>query len=70
MSKFDKEDGFECDYCGETVGGNPLDFHDSVTEKKAQGWLSRKVNGEWYDFCCADCYKQFLEGEEQEDGTK
>lgn len=31
------------------IGGGPSDFYESVQEKKDAGWLSRKVDGEWFD---------------------
>lgn len=60
MSKFDKEWGFECDQCGQTVGGNPYDFDESLELRKQEGWLNRKHDGEWYSFCCQECYDEWL----------
>ena len=49
MSDFDKDFGFCCENCDAMIGGGPSDFYESVQEKKDAGWLSRKVDGEWFD---------------------
>lgn len=52
-----------CDECGSE---EVYQFHNGLNYKEAQeyikeqGWSSRMVNGVWYDFCCDDCRKQFL----------
>ena len=61
MRSFDREFGFECEFCGDTLGGGLLDFYESVEEKKNNGWLSRTIEGDWYDFCSDDCYKEYLD---------
>lgn len=51
-----------CDYCGK---GHLFKFkskpnYKSVQEKlKAQGWIARKIDDNWHDFCCQDCFNQF-----------
>ena len=60
MSDFDKDWGFECDQCGQTVGGGIYDFDESLELRKQEGWINRKIDGEWYSFCCEDCYKEWI----------
>ncbi len=39
-----------CDGCGDELEAE-YDFYDAVNAKKAAGWKSRKVMGEWEDVC-------------------
>lgn len=39
-----------CDVCG-TELKEEYDFYDAVDAKKTAGWKSRKIDGEWCDFC-------------------
>lgn len=50
----------ECDCCGEELNIDGVQWDTIKDEKEFNGWLSRKVDGEWYDFCCYECYKAFL----------
>lgn len=54
----------ECDACCETYAypfeDGDIDYKACQAELKEQGWISRKIDGEWYDFCCEECYKSFL----------
>ena len=59
MSEFDRDWGFTCEHCGESIGGGDYDFYESLDLKKSQGWISRKVDDEWCDFCSEDCYKEY-----------
>ncbi|MTI95210.1 MAG: hypothetical protein FH749_06935 [Firmicutes bacterium] len=43
-----------CDVCGEEPPEIFNDFDDAVDYKKANGWQSKKRNGEWEDIC-PDC---------------
>lgn len=54
----------DCDMCGsnyqyEFYDGYP-DFKECQEELKKLGWVSRKINGEWCDFCCNDCLNKFM----------
>lgn len=49
-------------YTYDFFGG--LDFRDCQEEIKTVGWISRKVDDEWYDFCCKECYYVFLKERE------
>lgn len=40
----------QCDYCSNYVDDFD-DFSDAVTHKKANGWKSININGEWTDKC-------------------
>ena len=42
-----------CDCCGTQLPPED-EFMDAVAAKKAEGWKSKKVAGEWMDFC-PDC---------------
>lgn len=44
-----------CDNCGARLWPEG-DFYDAVEAKKRAGWKSRKVNGDWEDWCdtCLD----------------
>lgn len=64
----------ECDQCGT---GYSYDFEDSYPDFKScqeelreSGWISRKINGEWYDFCCEECYHKYIIEEMKNDITK
>ncbi len=55
----------ECDNC---FAEEDFPFEDSCYDFKEvsrqlrtiHGWISKKIHGEWYDFCCEECYKEFL----------
>lgn len=54
----------ECDQCSDTYDydfddGYP-DYRSCQDELKRLGWMSRKIGDEWYDFCCKECYQQYL----------
>lgn len=54
----------ECDECGSTYeyefeDGN-VDYRECQAELKEEGWISRNIDGEWYDFCCLECFKNFM----------
>ena len=42
-----------CDICGAELD-EEYDFYDAVEAKKAAGWRSKKICGDWMDFC-PDC---------------
>ncbi len=55
-----KTDGFysyslACDNCGEELDEQFDSFNDAVEAKKANGWKSKKVKGEWEDWCDKCC---------------
>ena len=65
MKKYDRDFEniqVECDECGEQYiydcRGCP-DFKGCQNEIKSEGWISRKIDGEWHDFCCQECYEKF-----------
>ena len=61
MSDYDKDFGFECDVCGQTVGGDPYDFEESLELRKREGWINRKIDGEWLSFCSEECWESYQE---------
>lgn len=44
-----------CDNCGEELDEMFDDFYDAVEAKKENGWKSKKVNGNWEDWCNKCC---------------
>ena len=63
MGNYDRDWGFTCEHCGQTVGGDfggAEDFYESLALKKSEGWISRKIDGEWFDFCSEECYKDYI----------
>ena len=55
----DREGGFYyliCDVCGREAPTSFYEFPEAVHYKKAEGWRSRRRNGEWEDVCpnCQD----------------
>lgn len=55
----------ECDNCNnyyeyDMVEINYPDFKDCQEELRREGWISRKIDGFWYDFCCEECYRDFM----------
>lgn len=52
-----------CDYCSES---EIINFDDGPDFKLAQetlrnyGWVSRKIDEEWYDFCKEQCYYEWI----------
>lgn len=30
-------------------------------ELRSMGWVSRKIDGEWYDFCCQECVNEYYQ---------
>jgi hypothetical protein len=50
----DRDGGFYClvcDVCGEEAPETFDDFYEAVAYKKAKGWRSQCVDGEWEDVC-------------------
>jgi hypothetical protein len=56
---FDFENGFECENCGETIGGGLYDFYESKELMEQEEWISKRVNGEWLNFCCRKCLEEY-----------
>lgn len=42
------------------------DFKDCQQEIQSYGWESHKIGGDWYDFCCHECYLKYLQGSLEE----
>lgn len=58
---FDNDFGFECEQCGATIGGGLYDFWESKDLMENDGWITRKVDGEYLNFCCETCLKEYRE---------
>jgi len=48
---YDKDFGFECDDCGETIGGDPMTFMESKDIIDSEGWKTTRENGEYKHYC-------------------
>lgn len=44
-----------CDNCGEELNEQFDEFHDAVEAKKDNGWKSKRINGDWEDWCDKCC---------------
>ena len=54
-----------CDFCMEQIeheydGGSP-DYRGAQDTIESNGWISRKIRGSWYDFCCEEHYIRFIQ---------
>ena len=58
---FDFDIGFECENCGNTIGGGFYDFWESKDLMESEGWITKCVDGEYYNFCCETCLKEYRE---------
>ena len=50
INKEGKDYILQCDFCSNYVD-ELIDFQDAVDYKKANGWKSININGEWTDKC-------------------
>lgn len=46
----------ECDQCGNT---EEAEIDDCLDSFKSDGWINRKVDDEWHNFCCEEHYQKF-----------
>ena len=53
-----------CDMCGKTKTVDSMDYSDINEELRSEGWIIKKIDGEWLEFCCYDCYRKYKEGSE------
>lgn len=57
----------KCDLCEKTVKykfkAKPS-FKQTQEKLKSKGWLARKINDVWHDFCSEDCFEQFEDKED------
>ncbi len=53
-----------CDLCGDWLT-DEYDFYDAVTAAKHAGWKSKKIAGEWRDYC-PDCQKKIEDNAEND----
>ncbi len=55
-SNKDFEMTMTCNECGATdiqKGG----FGECVAQAKANGWIIRKIDGDWVHYCCEKCFQ-------------
>lgn len=49
----------ECDACSNYIADDAVkSFKDMSDLGKANGWICRKINEQWYNFCSEECYQQ------------
>lgn len=58
-----KETEVECDNCGITEVIDETYYPAVNEELKDCGWFVRKVYDEWCDFCCYECFREYLKKE-------
>lgn len=51
--------GIICDNCKSGEFLLAIDNERTGKELLAKGWVVKKVDGRWRDFCCEDCYREF-----------
>jgi len=61
MAGYDYDFGFNCEECGQTLGGGLYDFEESKELIRQHGWISRYVQGEWLNFCSKECLCKYRE---------
>lgn len=57
----------ECDQCHKTITKSFKDSHPYKAGQKAmseKGWIARKIDEVWYDFCCDECFNKFKNGDD------
>lgn len=50
----------ECDCCGFSLHLDVVQYPSINQKKKDLSWITRKIDGEWKDFCSNDCYQAYL----------
>lgn len=51
----------ECDRCGNREWiQETTDYKEINDELRSLGWIIVKVNGEWLEFCCRECYNLYV----------
>lgn len=59
VNKVDNEIITKCDECGEEITQPTTNYHENAVALKEEGWVFRKVGGEWYHFCSESCFEAF-----------
>ncbi len=51
----------QCDSCGEEIGNDGFDgkpdFMGVIDDARKEGWIIKKIAGNWYHFCSGECYE-------------
>ena len=50
-----------CDYCDREERIESTDYSTINKELKENGWVIKKIGDDWYEFCCVECYRKFME---------
>lgn len=53
-----------CDMCEKSKTVDSTNYSDINDELRSEGWIIKKIDGEWLEFCCYDCYRKYKEGSE------
>lgn len=49
-----------CDNCDNDITIDDMNYYYVNQQLKEKGWITKKVNGKFVDFCCKDCYLKYL----------
>jgi ribosomal protein L31 len=49
-----------CDECDYETTIDSTNYSDINEELRDNGWITRKINGEWHEFCSEECFKKYL----------
>lgn len=49
-----------CDNCEREEIVESTDYSSINIQLKNQGWITKKIDDEWCDFCCYRCYLEFI----------
>jgi len=49
-----------CDMCGSNDIYDPA-FKVALQEAKDDGWIIRKIDGDWRHFCDIECHKEYID---------
>lgn len=50
-----------CDYEERIEFEGYPDYKEAQQELRSIGWVSKKIDGEWKDFCCQECADEYYQ---------
>ena len=56
IERYENKYELQCDYCSNCID-DFVEFQEAVDYKKANGWKSKNIKGEWFDKC-PDCLER------------
>ena len=45
--------------CQSELQCDTTDFRTINKELKSYGWITKNIDGQWLDFCCEKCFRQW-----------